>query len=478
MINHSRIKNKKKYTLKVYKGGTITEGNIKNIVHTIIETIFTKIMCLITPICRIIWFKDKFIHSLKLINDILLVTGLYFKNLLYLGYSSNLNNILPKYICFDLFDESVCNAKLNKLIRTKSQKEYNNSLPYELRVLQKGGNLKKETKKQTKKQTIKQRGGTFGKTCKNNQNPAVICYDDRSNQNLKKTIYKPKPPPKEGIDKLKEELEEANMNPDSVELPDKETINMVILSEVRKFDLDDLYRILNVLKILYSLDKDYLDTNSLDTNSLDKSEIPKVDKNDILRIEHNFKKYDTIKEWEDCNDLHLEKISNKQKRDNLKQKCNVKCDDCTMTRQSSIYLPDTTNYSPKFGKSFLILEKILENFYEFNKSNKYNHEKIYVLLNNEDDRIKLFENIQQDTLFDFFNIGMPRKIKDIENDILKELIRNTRLHKKLNTHIIVSKYLLYLLFNKSTESEKNEFKKKFLNSNGEKLDSLIKTVIK
>ena len=112
---------------------------------------------------------------------------------------------------------------------------------------------------------------------------------------------------------------------------------------------------LNVLKILYSLDKDYLDTNSLD-----KSEIPKVDKNDILRIEHNFKKYDTIKEWEDCNDLHLEKISNKQKRDNLKQKCNVKCDDCTMTRQSSIYLPDTTNYSPKFGKSFLILEKILE----------------------------------------------------------------------------------------------------------------------
>ena len=120
-------------------------------------------MCLFTPLCTISWLKDTFIHSLKLINDILLVTGLYFKNLLYLGYSSNLNNILPKYICFDLFDESVCNAKLNKLIRTKSQKEYNNSLPYELRVLQKGGNLKKETKKQTKKKNNKTKRRYFWK---------------------------------------------------------------------------------------------------------------------------------------------------------------------------------------------------------------------------------------------------------------------------------------------------------------------------
>ena len=463
MINHSRIKNKKKYTLKVYKGGTITEGNIKNIVHTIIDTIFRKIFCLITPICRIIWFKDKFIHSLKLINDILLVTGLYFKNLLYLGYSSNLNNILPKHICFDLFDENICNAKLNKLIRTKSEKSYNESLPYELQVVQKGGNLKKEKKKQTKKQ----RGGSFAKTCKNNQNPAIICYDDRSNQNLKKPFHKPKPPPKQGLDKLKDDLKNTNINTESIQLPDEETINIVILNEIRHLYLDDLFRILNILKILYSL-------ISLD-KSLYKEEAPNVDKNDILRIEHNFKKYDTIQEWEDCNDLHLEKISNKEKRDDLIKRCNVKCDDCTMTKQSSIYLPDTTNYNPKFGKSFLILEKILKHYYEFNKSNNYNHDNIYILLKNPDARIHFFENIQENTLFDFFNIGEPRKKKEIESDILADLIHHAKLHKKLNTNIIVSKYLLYLLFNKSTESEKNEFKKKFLNSNGKSLDSLIQS---
>ena len=471
MIKHSSSKKyKKKHTIKIYKGGDITDTkipgmitkiDITEITENLIDKIFTKITCLFTPLCSFVWVKDNFIYSMKLLNDMLLISGLYFKNLLYLGHDSNLNNILPKNICFDLFDERICNTKIKKLINIKSKSEYNKYLPKELRYLQnmKGGRSKK-----------KQVGGSgsIGKTCKNNKNPQVICYDDRSNINE----MKPVPKPKHVVNKTLLNLQKLNLSVKNTVFVNMETSNLIILGEIRYFNIYKLYKVLNILKILYTILKTDVKKEDIEIEKED-DDIYKIKKNDILRIEHNFKKYENIKDWKECNDLHLEKVLNKEKRDYLINKCNITCKDCTMTKQSQLYIEDNTNYNPKFGECFIILEKILNNYYEYNKSKTYNHEDIYILLNTENKRIQFLEKIEEKDLFEFFNIGEPLKINEIEEDIKLELINIAKLHKKLYTHNTVSKYLLYLLFKKSTKYEKMNFKNEFLNTNGESLDKLM-----
>jgi len=522
MIKHSRSKKyKKKHTLKKYKGGGIgdvignvigqgkgqgkgqgisegipegmsngdnsisqikglstklplqsyiTKLDITEMSLELIDIVFNKITCLITPMCSFIWVKNKFIYSIKLLNDMLLISGLYFKNLLYLGYDSNLNNILPKNICFDLFDESVCNAKINKLLNMKS-KEYNNSLPKELRYLQnmKGGGSKK---------TKKQKGGTLSKTCKNNQIPGVICYDDRSNINEMKPIPIPKKKISKRVDIYLFNLQKLNLSIEKTVLINKETTNMIILGEIRTYNIYRLYNVLNILKILYSMDNSNPDNIQEEEPQEEPQEEDstkyKLKKNDILRIEHNFKKYENIELWQQCNELHLEQVYSNDKREELIKKCKIKCNDCTMKKQSELYTPDNTNYNPRFGKSFYIIENILNKYYKYTKINKYNYNDIYILLKDENDRIKLFDTIKDvNTLFIFFNIGEPIKIKDMEKEIELELINISKLNKQIDMHITVSKYLLYSLFNKSSTYSQMMFKNKNLNSDGTPIIELL-----
>ena len=100
------------------------------------------------------------LYSLGILNDLLLLSCLYIKNMFYLSYDTNLNNILPTNMCFDLFQQSTCNTKINKLLNMKSYKNYINKIPMELRPRQKGG----------------QRGGS--NSCKN-VNTSIICDDGR-----------------------------------------------------------------------------------------------------------------------------------------------------------------------------------------------------------------------------------------------------------------------------------------------------------
>lgn len=450
MIKHSRYKKTRyKKTRKKIKGGSIP--TIFKIDEKQVNSILAKIFCAINPLCILETIAKEFVFSIKMLNDILLLSGLYVKNLFYLGYESNLNNILPKSICFDLFEENTCNTKISKLLNIQSLKEDNTRLPKELMYVKqmKGG------------KTRKQRGGSFRGTCKNNQTPGVICADDRSNINE----FKPK---EEKIkNPIVKALNEYVKFPKLDIFPDKETANVSLLNNLKVFSIFDLYNILKIIRVLY-----YIDDGAPIPETPKEPEKYKLHKDDILRIEHNFKKSKGFKEWEKCNDFHLERDIDEETRELLTEQCNVKCPDCTMKKQSLLYSSDE-DVSVSFNNNYDVIQKIIQTYYICDKSKTYDHTKIYDLLNDENKRIQFMNNLTEEQLFDFFNIGTPRNKQIIQEDILIELKQVARLNKSLSLHSIIPKLLLYKLFNDSTPKDKIEFQKLNFNSSGVPLSNLI-----
>jgi len=434
MIKHSRYKK----TRKKIKGGT----DVVKLDETQVSGILEKVFCAMSPFCIFKTLGKEFVFSMKMLNDILLLSGLYVKNLFYLGYESNLNNILPKSICFDLFDETTCNTKIAKLLNIKSLKEDNKRLPKEL--MYKG-----------------QRGGSFRGTCKNNQTPGVICADDRSNINE----FKPKE------EKMKNPiviaLKQNARFPKLDIFPDQETANVFLLNNFKVFSIYNLYNILKIVRVLY-----YIDDGSPIPEPPKEVEKYKLHKDDILRIEHNFKKSKGFKEWQRCNDFHLERDMDDETRNQMIEQCDVKCPDCSMKKQSFLYSNDTDN-EPSFSNSYEIIQRIIQIYYICDKSKTYDHTKIYDILNDENRRIQFMNQLNEEQLFDFFNIGTPRNKQYIDEEILIELKQAARLNKSLSIHRIVSKLLLYKLFNDSTPKDKTKFQKLNFNSSGDPLSNLI-----
>lgn len=430
MIKHSRYKSRKKY-----KGGT----NTVKLDPSQIKDILDKVLCAINPFCIVETLTKEFIFSMKMLNDILLLSGLYVKNLFHLGSISNLNHILPKSICFDLFDEKTCNTKIVKLLNIQSLKEDNNRLPKELMY-------------------TGQRGGSFRATCKNNQTPGVICADDRSNIN----VYKPKEEPFKNPIVL---ALKYNKFPKLDIFPDKETANVFLLNQLKGFSIFDLYTILKIIRVLYYIDDD---APIVEQKQPEKY---KLHKDDILRIEHNFKKSKGFKEWQKCNDFHLERDIDEETRKELVEQCNVKCPDCTMKNQSYLYTNEE-GYTGSFGNSYEVIQKIIQIYYVCDKSNTYNHSNLYTVLNAENKRIQLLNKLTEEQLFDFFNIGIPKNKQYIGEDILIELKKAARLNRSLSIHKIISKLLLYKLFNVSSPKDKTRFQQLNLNSRGEPIPNV------
>lgn len=432
MIKQSRYKK----TRKKYKGGTgfkLDENQLNNIMSQ-----FTSF-----PFFIVKTLTNEFIFSMKMLNDILLLSGLYVKNLFHLGSVSNLNYILPKYICFDLFDETTCNTKIVKLLNIQSLKEENKRLPKEL--MYRG-----------------QRGGSFRATCKNKQTPGVIvCDDNRSNINP----HKPKEEPFRNPIVIA--AKEGTMFPTLDLFPDKETSHVYVLNQLKPYSIFNLYNILKILRVLYYID----DGSTVERKEPEPKPEPKeheqykLDKDDVLRIEHNFKKSNGFKEWQKCNDFHLERDMDEETRQGLVEKCNVTCSDCTMKKQSYLYTnPDEYG---SFDNSYLILQKVIELYYVCDKSKTYNHSDIYEKLKDETTRMKLMQ-MTDEQLFDFFNIGKPQPKEYIDDDVLSELKLASRLNRSLGVLRIVFKLLLYKL-NISTPEQLEQFMKSYLNRSGLKL---------
>lgn len=433
MIKPSRYKK----TRKKYKGGG--GADVVKLDLEQINGLVDKVLCAISPICIIKTLTNEFIFSIQMLNDILLLSGLYVKNLFYLGTESNLNNILPESICFDLFDEKTCNAKIVKLLNIQSLKEDNKRLPKEL--MYRG-----------------QRGGSFRATCKNKQTPGVVCADDRSNENP----YKPK------VEPIKNPIVialEHTTFPKLDIFPDKETSHVYLLNQMKAFSIYNLYNILKILRVLYYIDDGEPIEEQKETEQKE-TEQYKLHKDDVLRIEHNFKKSKGFKEWQKCNDFHLERNIDETTRDELVQQCNVKCPDCTMKKQSYLYTnPDEYG---SFENSYIVLQKVIQLYYVCDKSKTYNHSNIYEKLKDENTRILVMQ-MTDDELFDYFNIGIPQRKEYLGDDVLSELKRASRLNRSLGVLRIVSKLLLYKLFNSSTPKDRTQFHQLNFNTSGQPL---------
>lgn len=450
-------KKKKIRTRKIYKGGQgdlpIIDKNISQtikkmgdaaaLVASLLESSQPLINCFLKGfMCPLSFVWNEFKFSIEMLNDILLLSGLYVKNLFYLGFESNLNNILPEYICFDLFDENTCNTKIIKLLNMKSLKEENKLLPKEL--IYRGG----------------QRGGSFSQTCKNEQTPGVVCPDNRSNENE----LKPEPEPfiNPIVKVLKNNVSFTTLDA----FPDKETANVFLLNIFKVCSIYDLYNILKIIRVLYFID------DGKPIPEPEPSQKNKLNKDDVLRLEHNFKMSKGFKEWKKCNDFHLERNMDDQTRQEIVELCNVKCDDCTMKKQSLLHT-SKDNYNPSFGNSYETLQDILEIYYKGDKSKTYDHSNIYDALKDEDQRIKFLNSLTEEQIFDFFNIGTPTNKEPMEEEVLVELKKYAKMNRELFIHNIVSKLLLYKLFNDSSKKDKTNFQQLNFNSRGESISKLI-----
>ena len=482
MVKRSRYKKYKNKSKKIYKGGAVPDAASAasasaasalpggpGVVMPDFNEMLNKIMVFMDPLTPLKVIGNEFIFSVGMLNDILLLTGLYIKNLFYLGNDSNLNNILPPGVCYDLFAETTCNSKIRKLLNIKSLKDELPFLPKELiwdiGLPQRGG-TKRSNSHVRRRRT--QRGGGINQQCQDNDNPDLICTDARPIENLHKPVVPPYIHPFISL------IKDAHPTLRRGELgvfPDKESENVYLMKEFNQYNLDSLYKILILFKILFS-------TITMDNNSIiDETPEPvskkyKLKKNDIIRIVHNFKLLLSVKEWKQCNDYHLGRTI---PDGDVAKKCDIKCPECTMKRQTDLYTPDTTNYSPEFNNSFNILNDILNMYYTTTKSNTYNHSDIYEILSNPDKRIQLIKKIDDDELFDFLNIGEPKMKDDLTIDAgLLEQLRKTALKYKADQiHRYASKVLLYKLFVKADKTQQTDFQSSNLNTNGESLSTLI-----
>ena len=75
MIKHSRYKK----TRKKIKGGSTVKLDEEQI-----SDIFNKVACIFSHWCMFKTLGEEFVFSMKMLNDILLLSGLYVKNLFYL----------------------------------------------------------------------------------------------------------------------------------------------------------------------------------------------------------------------------------------------------------------------------------------------------------------------------------------------------------------------------------------------------------
>lgn len=423
-----RPKIKRPKTVKIYKGGNPTDDLVKRL-NGLID-LYTS-----NPFLILKKAFESGLYSLSILNDLLILSCLYIKNIFYLKYDTNLNNILPEKLCFDLFEQDTCNTKINKLLNMKSYKEHIDKIPNEFKPIQKGG----------------QRGGS--NSCKNVNN-SIICDDGRQ------SINDYKPPTSNVYLELVGPLTETK-----IMHPDKETAIILLFLEFNDYNLFQLYRILQILKILYKI--------QIPVDTKNKNMIELTDK-DIIRIENNFKLFNDYKgsdffesigysvdKWKQCSDFHLERKNlSESEKIYLSQMCNVKCPDCTMTSQSKLYKPDITNYNKPIGRSLVILDRVLNDHYEFISDKSIHHKTTLNDFRNEAVR-ELLNNKTDEEIFIFFNIGEPKNKKLIDVELIQTISKISLQYSDLKLHRFIAKLLLHKLCHQDYKYE--EFMKKSLN---------------
>lgn len=107
-------------TQKKLKGGTTSMGTIQppiDLTEIIkIGYCFTNPFCGITKIFEILYTEIRF--CIEMMNNVLLESGLYLRNIYNHGGESSLYGIIGE-VCYDFFDKNLCTTKINELLYNK-----------------------------------------------------------------------------------------------------------------------------------------------------------------------------------------------------------------------------------------------------------------------------------------------------------------------------------------------------------------------
>lgn len=312
----SKYEKKRKKTRKKMKGGTSDSTSEKNSTDKIIDMIkcYFDITCI--PRNFFLGFSKTLEKNVKALNNMLIENGLFLSNVYKLGGESTLKGIIGD-VCFDIFDERICETKINHLL----YKDKLPDIPQKKNIIQTGS---------------VQTGGA-------NQDANKTSFDDMSIE--AKIIYS------------------NNISMDSIDY-DKDYIEKYIYNHFRSINLQTLFDILKYIKVL----------NTIYENTI--GEIKKPESNPPINLVTNDKTLmqNTYDEWSLCSNYHQGKIPTDKVTEQIKKKCNMD-DRPTMYEQSTMKLTDM-NYEPVFTKCFFDIIKVLKEYYtieydELDEQNDY-----------------------------------------------------------------------------------------------------------
>lgn len=253
----SKYKKKRKKTRKKMKGGTTSTVEVAQM-----NEIAESFKCMTGPFC---WISKMFeqVHteiknSIEMNDNILREPGLFLRNVYHLGGESTLKGIIGD-VCFDIFDENVCETKINHLL-------YKNKLP-------------DIPEKKNKPETIQSGGAIQDENKKNNEDMSI---------NAKRINFN-------------------NISMNSIDYK-KDYIKQYIYNQFQPVDLQKLYNILKYMKVM----KDIYEPIG---------EITKPDPNPPVSFVTNDKQMNTYEDWKLCSNYQqgknvTEEVKEKCKVDN------------------------------------------------------------------------------------------------------------------------------------------------------------------
>lgn len=409
----SRCKKKKiKKTQKIIKGGTNADAQAKEVqikaaeaqieaqalmtetLETGIKTM-KELKCYSSPIsCLLPRLVNQIIFSCKMINSVLLETGMYTKNVFTYGLESSLYYIIGD-VCMDIFKETTCKIKLNKLLNMSFTK-----------------NKKKENEK---KENV-QLGGSI------NLPPEL--------QNVLKNSQPESQP------EVQEEVQPENINAIIIahnmishKFAYPDVAKQYILEQLKLVDEYELYEYLKYIKILEDLYGEEID-----------KEKKEEEEDFVLPLFQNTTSLNNISfaEWKECSDYHRSETLN----ETMSEKCDLKCDLCRMKNQHLILVNKSIDYHPNFITYFRNLNIVIKQYYNIKNSDKL----VESLTKNIDSIDKFIEKIKNENIYNYFEKGI--EYEPIEEEVSVQLKNVCKVNKELSIHQTLFESLLGKLSNK------------------------------
>ena len=394
--------------------------------HTLTEVVKKNQVPIIVVIIKTSY--ERLCESISNIDMILKLMGLYLKNIYYFHGDTTLNYLLPKDVCYDLFNNNTCNTKIDKLLYKPSTMKGGSKIKKNSNKTKKNSNKKELFNKRNK---IYYGGAQVReKLCSQSSHSEHYCGDEdrvqESNDENKTENMSSK------MASLQEYISEFIVkNPD---LPD---INLKIewANAFKNFTPKTFNSF--IIRILGIIQKSSEAPTEAPAEALVEAlvEAPEqlkpddgvLGKNQIINLSYPFSINSKIvpgilKTIQTCNKIHLGIDQNK---DADYTNCNIlcKCKDCTVSAQNKLKTPYKGHYTINLYGILILIDTIIQENYEIN----INYE-ASLLMNLEslskEDRKKLYDDLKKgnkkiNELYKIEYIKKKIRFKDEEKELGK-----------------------------------------------------------